>query len=303
MFSFDWQVYHDLNPDLEFITPEDYYLHWIQEGIYENRPWKRFTKKYKLVILVIASLNHPIYHHFLSIWHRFANLYEDRGIKVFFIWQNNGLSRGGIYSDHNNIYVPSSPNMIPGILDKTIQSAEYVFNHMEFDYIMRTNLSTFWYLPKLLEKVDQLINAELSFLYGGYVLENMFHSPKTDYHVISGTGIFLSRNMVAYMLIHRDKIDYQLIDDVAIGKFVGENMPEALYNLHECGFERFNIDFNRYVDLTNVYQKYFYYRIKNNNRDVFDSYYFDHLYHLFYSGSGLEDNKNIANVVEVATNH
>jgi hypothetical protein len=100
----------------------------------------------------------------------------------------------------------------------------------EYDYIVRTNISTIVDFDRLKE----LLNGH-SIEYGGGELLNLQWTDSragiidrtwfgTMY--ISGICIILSRKQVKRMIERRDLIHRNLVDDVAIGVYFQEHVPE-----------------------------------------------------------------------------
>lgn len=142
-------------------------------------------------------------------------------IKCYFIEFNNNIDENIILDEINNIiYIKGKETYIPGILDKTIKSIQYIVSqNIEFNYILKTNLSTFVVLDKL---YNYLLNYPID--YGG-PLGTISNFPeykkyidkidKTNRFFPSGTGILMSKIVVNKLL--ENIPDYTFIDDLSIG--------------------------------------------------------------------------------------
>ena len=85
----------------------------------------------------------------------------------------------------------------------------YCVRNIAFDFIVRSNISTvidFRRLP-LHELTDTLV----------YASAYMWNKEDRPSAFASGTNIILNRAAVDFMLLHRDRMDHGVIDDVAIG--------------------------------------------------------------------------------------
>jgi hypothetical protein len=164
---------------------------------------------YNIIILIIAT-NEPKYYELMSdIWKKYMNNHPQ--IKTYFIKDKLKEQNEEIYIDEQNftIHTNIKDSLIPGILIKTIKSIEYINNNFNFKYIYRTNLSSFLNL--------QLMND--------YILNNNF-----DYGAVigkcnnisygSGCGFFLSKKICDYLIKNKNLLEYNLYDDVAIGKLL-----------------------------------------------------------------------------------
>jgi hypothetical protein len=153
--------------------------------------------------------------------------------RIYYVYGNGSLGEGkrrveGLYKFNNfkssgnaNIYEITSViknnilvNSVQGwdeILPNTISAMQYLCNNVDFDFLVRTNQSTYWNLTRL-EKL--LTTLPLRKLYAGH---NMIVK---DMHFVSGTGIILSKDLVEQIIASQDLIDSELIDDVSIGRFM-----------------------------------------------------------------------------------
>ena len=172
-----------------------------------------------IIILIIAN-DHPRYYKEMqTVWSKYMNKHPN--IRSFFI-KGNAESEISVESD--TIYVKSGENYIPGILEKTVKSMEYIQSHYEYDFIFRTNLSSFIDLNKLYEFMH-LENTQ-SMHYGGIVLT----PSDIPFGYISGAGILFSRTTTEYILDNQSKLDYSIIDDVAFGKLLIPTFPIDFIN-------------------------------------------------------------------------
>jgi hypothetical protein len=119
------------------------------------------------------------------------------------------------------IYIHGTETFIPGILTKTIETLRIFQHREEYDYIVRTNISTvcnFSLLQAHLEKTPQ-------FDYGGGITSIVQYEPSygvTDKSLlglsyVSGTCILLSKRAVSLLFEKIHSLNYSVIDDVAIG--------------------------------------------------------------------------------------
>jgi len=152
-----------------------------------------------------------------TVWKKYMNLHPN--IRSFFI---KGNEEDSVESE--TIYVKSGENYIPGILEKTVKSMEYIQNNYEYDYIFRTNLSSFVDLYKLYEFIH--LESTQSMDYGGIILT----PSDIPFGYISGAGILFSRTTTEYIINNQSKLDYSIIDDVAFGKLLVPKFPIDFIN-------------------------------------------------------------------------
>lgn len=91
---------------------------------------------------------------------------------------------------------------------KTVAAFRYLLLTQDFDYILRTNSSTYVNVPMLMEFVQTLPSE-------GYYGGTLWRAHGVEY--ATGTSILLSRDLVEHAA--RDPLwDFDLVDDLALGK-------------------------------------------------------------------------------------
>jgi len=164
----------------------------------------------KVLVLIIASDDKAYYVEEQKVWRSYMHL-DPKHVEAYFIKGSPNLEEP--YSViEDEIWSKSDENYIPGILNKTLLSMEALLPRLdEFDYVLRTNLSSFYYFPKLLEFLKKLPTSECySAVIGNF--NGKFGS---------GAGVIFSSDLVKLMIEHKaELIDNPLPDDVAIGRFL-----------------------------------------------------------------------------------
>jgi hypothetical protein len=118
----------------------------------------------------------------------------------------------------SDLYLPVADDL-RHVGEKTVAAFEHVLATREFDLVFRTNCSTYIDLTNLQAYVDR--NAAGSGFYAGK------GRSQDSIDFASGTGIFLSRDLVQLAVDRKDDWDHSYLDDVALGKL-----------LHQFGVER-----------------------------------------------------------------
>ena len=109
-------------------------------------------KHYKLIILIIAS-DAPHYEVFKKCWMEYMN--KNENIKSFFLYSNENLDTD-IYVTKDSITYNCKESLIPGILYKTIAGYYFSQKKLSYDFMLRTNLSSFINFPQLLTYLDNI---------------------------------------------------------------------------------------------------------------------------------------------------
>lgn len=163
------------------------------------------------------------------------------------------------------LYISGKESCIPGILEKTLKAFD-IFKDEDYDYIVRSNISTIIDYKELLKYL-----AMGKFDYGGpqyytYTtvdLQTGMTKGKNDkyknHHFVTGICIILSKKAVKLLTDNvKDILSYELIDDVAIGVY-----------LHDKKLIRKELGENKLLDKNLTYKPgYIVYRNKSDNRDL-----------------------------------
>ena len=169
----------------------------------------------KLIITVIASAENNIYKSFINnYWFYFIKyLNTNTDIKVFLLFSNeqkNILTINHLKSTEikNNIRVydvnEDGPVGQPGCLQKTILCFKEILENENFDFVLRTNLSTI-FLPDRLLLFLNIYDPSEKIILG--VISNI---------CAHGCGYILSKPLLIDFLKHSDKVNLKAPDDVSL---------------------------------------------------------------------------------------
>ena len=222
----------------------------------------------KIIILIIAS-HAEHYDQMINIWKKYMNNHPN--ITSFFIMNDENIDEDVVIKE-NIMYVKANENYIPGILQKTIRTIEYCLQHFEFDFIYRTNLSSFLVLEKLFNFVNKNNHIQYGGVIGGPTPEGIKFA--------SGAGFLMARDICKYLIDNENKLlYYNYLDDVAIAEVLTKN---------------YEISFIPRIDNNPEYDDYNFENFKNNEcfhyrcKDLMDRYdltilFMNKLYDLFYN--------------------
>jgi len=188
-----------------------------------------------------------------------SNKYYKKFRNVKTVYYTFSESINNDYELINNIlYIKGKESNGPGITEKTIKSFEY-FKDLSFDYLIRSNISTivnFDILNKDLNKKKIDYAGGLLFTLQ-WIDEKYGIVDKTywDTVYVSGTSIILSKKAFDILLLYKQHIRYNIIDDVSIGIFFKEHTP---IKPQELGFFSINESYKNNTT---------FYRNKTDNRN------------------------------------
>ena len=186
------------------------------------------------IVLIIASPSY-IYDSFLALWREKIRLLQEKGavkntFRFFFVFSDPSLHVDVLCID-DCIYCKYVESLEPGIFLKTMAAIRYCETNFSYDYLLRTNLSSFWNFPcldfqsitvgtifmQLLNRNTLYVNPRWKdfFLIIDGVLPLDFM--KDVFLFLDGAGFLLSLEMIRLLLLPfpYDKI-ILLPDDIAI---------------------------------------------------------------------------------------
>ena len=102
--------------------------------------------------------------------------------------------------------------------EKTLQSFEYMEANYNFEYLFRTNLGSYINFPKILAF---LTDKPKNQFYCG--IKGTFKKDDEVINFASGSGYFLSKDLIELIVSERYSFNHDLIDDVAVGEFMANH--------------------------------------------------------------------------------
>jgi hypothetical protein len=224
---------------------------------------------YKIIFLIVSSDNEPVYAQMKELSPKYYNLYSNK-IKYFFI-ENRQMVDNEFIEENNFLYI-NGTECIQGMYQKTVKAIEYINKKYSYDYVIRTNLSTFWHMENLFSFLD--LKPKENFA-AGYSYQGF----------ISGTGIIMSHDVGNKIVSNLN--NSHVLEDVAISQTIqshginlydiieykwGFLIPPIGYLPSNCKFLNINDDFSDILI----------FRIKNTNRSI-DIEYFNILLQKLYN--------------------
>lgn len=234
-----------------------------------DKPLSTYQKLPKILYLILYNENVDYERQMKQALDRYVNNFNH--IKTFFIafkrlnkeYEING----------NVIYFNGSESFIPGILDKTIKALKLLTKIYDYNYVIRSNISTVINLTKITNLLAQ--NKNTNIYYGGFII--MHICMKCNLKItqfISGTSIILDKISTNFLLNNVDKLRYDHSDDVAIGLLMDLNEGVKKYELPGLALNTtpvldfvYNlIKFPEYILNLDYYDLIIFYRNKSKDR-------------------------------------
>jgi len=183
-----------------------------------------------ILVLIISNDSLPHYAENKKVWLSYMNRYHN--IHCFFIEFTplNEASQGGADSnihwydkqcpviENNTLYLQGEESF-ENILLKTLNSMDYflhIDNKIQYDFIVRTNLSSIWDFDKLQSYLETLPKNNI---YTGHI-GPYYHLQHHHFlfYFIGGMGIIMSRDVCQLLLENRHIAEsFKNMDDIDIG--------------------------------------------------------------------------------------
>ena len=144
---------------------------------------------YKVLVLIIASNVGDHFDVFTQCWNKYMN--SNPNIKSFFLYSIPHIN-SDIFVTENTIIHNYQESFEPGILYKTVAGMKICEKYFTYDYMLRTNLSSFYHFERLLDFLDKQPLLEYA-----AAKQNIY---RDDIGFLSGAGFILSRDIVIKFL-------------------------------------------------------------------------------------------------------
>jgi hypothetical protein len=220
----------------------------------------------KVLLLLIYSET-PIYNEMLYTQQLYIHKFENIDSFVVVMRENQQTL---VEQENDVIYVKGKEHVL-NVLYKTIIALEYLTNKTTYDFIIRSNISTIIHIPNLLQYLQTIPTHHI------YTSSNFLNlnwlDPRAGIHnnslfgtiYASGISIILSNDTVKYLITHKDKLRYDIVDDVSIGLFFKVYFPEVFIKGQQ--YKTSELYTNQITNHTNI-NDYVFIRNKSHNRMI-----------------------------------
>jgi hypothetical protein len=241
----------------------------------------------RLLILVLSAKNPP-YDELTDAIRKTWGSVERDDLDVLYYYGNG--KRKYTYQEGDEIYTPHEETY-ENIGYKTIDSFKHVLENYNFDYLFRTNSSSYLCIDRLLESIK---SAPRERYYAGW--PGRYRVPRAErrqYPLIirrllyvfdklsppfipfaSGSGYILSRDLVQLVVNKQHKWDHSYIDDVALGLFL---YP---FKIKRIEAKRMDVEDELIMD-----KGIYHYRLKHRDRET-DVRYMQRLHGIYTKQQG-----------------
>lgn len=175
----------------------------------------------KIIILVLSD---NVDERYINLEKCIRNTWGDSSIDTYYYYGGNSE-----FSVTGDIINCISDEGLYNIGYKTIESFEYL-NNLDFDYIFRTNSSSYVHVDRLIEFLE---NKPKNDFYCGYINKCVVSGLIFG----SGSGYFLSSDLVSKVISEKENWNHELIDDVALGDLLINKMGVKIIQSKRCDID------------------------------------------------------------------
>jgi hypothetical protein len=187
--------------------------------IHKQYSYESFTSNISIVNLVLYS-NDSEYDKMYALTKKYYSRFSN--VKTIYYKFDERLTNEYELKD-DILLIKGKETYIPGILDKTVSAFQYIDKYYEFDYMIRSNISTIVDFDLLTEYLQ-----EQPIKYGGGLKNSITgdknHPDLEKLIYASGTSIIFSRSVLKEFLNKKQHIRKDLIDDVSIGVVMRDHL-------------------------------------------------------------------------------
>ena len=153
--------------------------------------------RYRAIILVLSS-NFPENNFYRNVWKHY--MLRDNRFKVLFIYGKSN----SVLTDYNEDYDIIAKNSDDGLgIGKVLEAFKIIEKRYNYDYLVRTNLTTFWDFDKLNSHLDSLPTHNC--YSGDGPLDGIGYN-KNGYY-LSGVDTIVTPEMITSINNNNDKVD------------------------------------------------------------------------------------------------
>jgi len=237
-----------------------------------------------ILFLIISSNDNHIYDEFKKLQRLYLSLPIDPeySIQHFFVEFKSDMDDNIIMKENDIIYIKGDESINPGMILKTCKAIEYVYNNCNYDFLIRTNLSTLFNLSNLFEYL-RLIPKENAC--GGFNYRTF----------ITGTGVILSKDVSKIILDNFLRYDiYKYNEDIIISAVLNKFKTPYYNPKHffkwgiivedeniDCPDYEYFLTKGKFIEL-DLPNNILHFRIKNESNRELDILYFKYLIEKLY---------------------
>lgn len=262
-----------------------------------SEAFSQHEKPKKILMLIASSDDLPVYAELHKIWRAYMRLCPDQ-VEAYFVKSNPNLETSCQLIE-DTLWTKTHENFSPGMITKTLLAMEYMLPRLnEFEYVVRTNLSSFYVFPRLIKYLETLPKTGC---YAGHIDYGCYANyidPGNQEKCCSrwgcGAGLYFSPDVVELFVKNKDRIlndrlAYVTFDDVFIAYFLQNHHVQLI---SAPRWDWFGTKEEWLFQKPEIPENAFHFRIKQLDpslRKANDPFILSQLFKTFYPTSTLPD--------------
>ena len=223
--------------------------------------WRDSPPKNIKVFRYIGSTKHSIFWDYINkIWEINQKVRSISKGKIYTFSMNKVLEKNHFLRPLIDLKNQEIWTRVPDLYSltgiKTLEAFEASMKNFDFDYIYRTNVSSYIDLDGL---NDFLRDKPKASFYAGVI------GSYQGISFASGSGYFISRDLVEKVIQKKDSWDHNYIDDVSLGKLLTNEMKIPIQKVERVDLNSEILDI---MEIKNIEKSIFHFRCKAENPDI-----------------------------------
>jgi hypothetical protein len=221
----------------------DIFIDYTTSQIYTEYPYE--LNPPKIIVLIICHYSEMN----MMMLEQLRNLFKKHNIKYFIVASRfSDTNSKEIELDDDILFVNQKETYF-NILNKTLKAMEYINSvlNLEYDFMIRTNVSTVINIPQLLKELSKLPRRNICI--GGNKMQINWTCKEYGINdnryrgrwFIQGTSIIFSKDVCIDIIKNQHKIEKTIVDDISLFMYLGnfnkvayESVNKYVISFYEC---------------------------------------------------------------------
>jgi len=219
----------------------DIFIDFTTSEVYEKYPFH--VNQPKIVVLIICHYSEM---NMMMLEQLRNNVYKKHNVQYYIVASRfSETNTNSIELDDDILFVNQKETYF-NILNKTLKAMEYIDNvlKLDYDFMIRTNVSTVINVPQLLKELAPLPKKNISiggnkmqinWICAAYGINDNRYSGRW---FVQGTSMIFSKDVCQDIVKNQHKIEKKIVDDISLFMYLANFNPNAYesVNKHTISF-------------------------------------------------------------------
>jgi hypothetical protein len=222
----------------------DIFIDFTTSQIYTEYPYH--VNPPKIVVLIICHYSEM---NMMMLEQLRNKIYKKHNVQYYIVASRFSETNTNSIEIDNDIIFVNQKETYFNILNKTLKAMEYIDNvlKIDYDFMIRTNVSTVINIPQLLKELAPLPKENISI--GGNKMQINWICPSYGINdnrykgrwFVQGTSIIFSKDVCQDIIKNQHKIEKTIVDDISLFMYLANFNPTAyetvtkhMISFYEC---------------------------------------------------------------------